>query len=104
MNNVSRWDPAREYVSLREPMSRLMEDSFVGAQTQGSNGGGPELRLPIEAYTTDHEIVVKAAVPGLKPENVDITIEGDTLTLRGEFPRPVDNVNYLMAERAWGRF
>jgi HSP20 family protein len=105
MNTVSRLDPSREFVSLREAMNRLMEDSFVGGYAQGTDGGnGPELRLPIEAYSTDHEIVVKAAVPGLKPEEVEITIEGDTLTLRGEFHRPMENVNYLISERAWGRF
>jgi HSP20 family protein len=106
MNNITRWDPAREFVTLREAMNRLFEDSFVGGyqQPREGNGAAPEMRLPIEAYSTDHEIVVRAAVPGLKPEEVEITIEGDTLTLRGEFPRPIENVNYLMAERPWGRF
>jgi HSP20 family protein len=104
MNSMSRWDPSREFVSLREAMNRLMEDSFVGGYAQGQDGNSAELRLPIEAYSTDHEIVVKAAVPGLKPEEVEITIEGDTLTLRGEYPRPMENVNYLISERAWGRF
>jgi HSP20 family protein len=106
MNNINRWDPAREFVTLREAMNRLFEDSFVGSQQYGQqrDGNAAELRLPIEAYATDHEIVVRAAVPGLKPEEVEITIEGDTLTLRGEFPRPIENVNYLIAERGWGRF
>jgi HSP20 family protein len=86
-------------------MNRLFEDSVVGGYGQRTGqGDGTELRLPIEAYATDHELVVRAAVPGLKPEDVEITIEGDTLTLRGEFPRPLDNVNYLFAERPWGRF
>lgn len=105
MNNISRWDPTREYVTLREAMNRLFEDSFVGDAAQRNGGGGEaEMRLPIEAYTTDHEIVVRAAVPGLKPEEVEITMEGDALTLRGEFPRPLGNVNYIFAERPWGRF
>lgn len=104
MNTISRWDPSREFVSLREAMNRLMEDSFVGGYGQANDGNGTELRLPIEAYSTDREIVVKAAVPGLKPEEVEITIEGDTVTVRGEFARPMENVNYLISERAWGRF
>jgi HSP20 family protein len=107
MNAMSRWEPARDFVTLREAMDRLFEDSFVGAQRNGGSGNGqhtPELRLPIEAYATENEIVVRAAVPGLKPENVEITIEGDTLTLRGEFPRPLENVSYIFAERPWGRF
>jgi HSP20 family protein len=94
-------------MTLREAMDRLFEDSFVGAGAQrngNSNGGAPELRLPIEAYVTENDIVVRAAVPGLAPDQVEITLEGDTLTLRGEFPRPLENVNYIFAERPWGRF
>jgi HSP20 family protein len=84
-------------------MNRLFEDSVVGPYGQRDGQPG-ELRLPIEAYATDHEIVVRAAVPGLKPDEVEITIEGDALTLRGEFPRPVEGVHYLFTERPWGRF
>ena len=102
-NNLARWDPAREFVTLREAMNRLFEDSVVGPYAQRDGQPG-ELRLPIEAYVTDHEIVVRAAVPGLSPDQVEITIEGDALTLRGEFPAPVENVNYLFTERPWGRF
>ena len=104
MDNLSRWEPAREYLTLREAMNRLFEDSFVGGAPQQRDGHGQELRLPIEAYATDHEIVVRAAVPGVKPEDVDVTVEGDTLTIRGEFPAPPQNVNYVFAERPWGRF
>ncbi len=106
MNAMSRWEPARDFVSLREAMDRLFEESFVGAggQRNGNGHNAPELRLPIEAYVTEDAIVVRAAVPGLQPDQVEITIEGDTLTLRGEFPRPIENVTYIFAERPWGRF
>jgi HSP20 family protein len=104
MNAMTRWEPAREFVTLREAMDRLFEDSFVGGQGQRNGQTAQELRLPIEAYVTENEIVVRAAVPGLQPDQVEITIEGDTLTIRGEFPRPLENVNYLFAERPWGRF
>ena len=108
MNAMSRWEPARDFVTLREAMDRLFEDSFVGSQRNGGNGqhahNTPELRLPIEAFATENEIVVRAAVPGLQPDQVEITLEGDTVTLRGEFPRPLENVNYIFYERPWGRF
>jgi HSP20 family protein len=106
MTTINRWEPAREYLTLREAMNRLFEESYVGGTGAGQarNGQANEMRLPIEAYTTDQEIVVRAAVPGLKPEDVEITIEGDTLTVRGEFPRPIDNVNYIIHERPFGRF
>ena len=47
---------------------------------------------------------MRAAVPGIKPEGVEITVEGDTLTLRGEFPAPTDHVNSIITELPWGRF
>ena len=108
MDSLNSWDPTRRYLTLREAMSRLFDDSVVGGQQQQqqrtANGQSAEWRLPIEAYSTDHEIVVRAAVPGLKPEDVEITVEGDALTLRGEFPAPMGNVNALIAELPWGRF
>ena len=103
MDNINRWTPARDYLTLREAMNRLFEDSFVGNGADRP-AAQHELRLPIEAAANDHEIVVRAAVPGLKPEDVEIMIEGETLTLRGEFPAPPDNVNYIYAERPWGKF
>lgn len=102
MTTITRYDPTREFLTLREAMNRLFEDSFVGSAARSN--GETELRLPIEAYETDHALVVRAPVPGLKPEQVEITLEGDTLTIRGEYPRPPENVNYLFAERRWGRF
>lgn len=105
MTDMNGWDPARRYLTLREAMDHLFDSSVVGAGSeQRRRAQRPEWRLPIEAYATDHEIVVRAAVPGLKPEDVEITVEGDTLTLRGEFPAPLDNVNMVFAELPSGRF
>ena len=104
MDSINGWDPTRRYLTLREAMNRLFDDSVVGNGSQQHQAQQAEWRLPIEAYTTDHEIVVRAAVPGLKPDDVEITVEGDTLTLRGEFPAPLGNVNSIIAELPWGRF
>ena len=53
---------------------------------------------------TQDEIVVTANMPGIKPEDVEITLEGDTLTIRGERPGPIENVDYVMRERPYGKF
>ena len=45
-----------------------------------------------------------ANMPGVKPENVEITIEGDTLTIKGERPTPIENVDYVLQERTYGKF
>ncbi len=100
---MTQWDPFREAVSLREAMDRLFEDSFTPARRQ-NNGSERVYRLPLDAYVTADEIVVLANMPGVKPEEVEITIEGDTLTIRGERPRPLENVDYVMQERPFGKF
>lgn len=102
--SISRYNPAREFVTLREAMNRLFEDSFVNGLDR--NGGSDERawRLPVEAYVTEGDIVVRAAVPGLKPSDVDITIEGDALTIKGEYPPLLENVTYLFTERPVGKF
>jgi len=100
---VTRWDPFREAVTLREAMDRLFEDSFVPAGRRES-AAEPTFRLPLDAYVTQNEIVVTANVPGVKPEDVEITLEGDTLTIKGERPGPIENVDYVMRERPFGKF
>jgi HSP20 family protein len=103
MAEVMRWDPFRESVTLREAMDRLFEDSFTPARRR-TQAAEQIWRLPLDAYVTAEEIIVLANMPGVKPEDVEITIEGDTLTIRGERPAPIENVNYVMQERIFGKF
>jgi HSP20 family protein len=102
---VTRYNPLRDMVSLREAMDRLLEESFVRPRTawEGSTPERP-LRLPVDVYRTPEEIVVIASLPGLLPEEVEILIEGETLTIRGELRQPLDNVEYLFQERPYGHF
>lgn len=58
----------------------------------------------MDVYTTEDEIVVQAPMPGVNPEEVDITLEGDTLTIKGEVKAPVENVDYVLQERWYGPF
>lgn len=100
---LTRWDPFREAITLREAMDRLFEDTFVPARRREA-AEERVYRLPLDAYVTPNEIVVLASVPGIKPEDVEITIEGDTLTIKGERPAPLENVDYVMRERPYGKF
>jgi HSP20 family protein len=102
-NYITRWDPFREAVTLREAMDRLFEDSYVPARRQAEQRE-QAWRLPLDAYITAEEIVIVANMPGVKPENVDITLEGDTLTIKGERPAPLENVDYVLQERTYGKF
>ena len=80
---MMRWQPFPELVSLGQVMEKLFEDSFV---TPLSHLGYPcpGVATPIDMYQTANEVVVKATLPGIKPEEVDITITGDTLTIKRE--------------------
>lgn len=105
---ITRWEPMRDFVALREAMDRLFEDSFVqpGWTNLGrrTDGEGAAWRLPVDVYTTAEEVVIMANVPGVDPEKVSITFEGDVLTIRGELPAPLENVDYVMRERRYGPF
>jgi HSP20 family protein len=103
--SITRWDPFRDLITLREAMDRLFEESFVrpGTRLAGTQDEG-YCAVPIDIYATDEELVVVGVVPGAEPDDVDITIEGDTLTIRGEIKGPLENVNYIIQERACGRF
>ena len=80
MSNIIRWEPMREMMTLREAMDRLFDDAFTRPISMSGVSGMPA----IDMYQTDDEVVVKASLPGLNAEDVDITVTGETLTLRGE--------------------
>ena len=101
--SIDRWSPMRDFMTLRQAMDRLFEDSFVGPRPFAP---APEraIRLPIDAYSTDTDLVIVAPMPGVNPDEVEITIEGDTLAIRGEIRPPLENVDYIFKERAYGPF
>lgn len=101
---MSIWEPMDDLVSLRDAMGRLMEESMVPRRV--ARGAQPTrgLRIPLDAYATDEELVILATVPGIDPDDVEITLEGDTLTIKGEIKPPLENVDYLIRERAYGPF
>lgn len=100
---LTRWDPFRDVVTFREAMDRLFDDTYVPLRRRGQDRERV-FRLPLDAYVTPEEIVILANMPGLKPEDVDITIEGDTLTIKGERNAPLENVDYVLRERTYGAF
>ena len=105
MANLTRFDPFGEMVTLRQAMDRLFEDSFVSPLTWRTFDG-QATQPALDVHQTDDEIVITAALPGLKAEDVDITITGQTLTIRGEFKADdeVKRDQYLYRERRFGTF
>jgi HSP20 family protein len=101
--SILRWDPMEDFSSLRREMNRFMNEAPPmrwARMVRGDNA----MRLPLDAYVTEEEIVITAPVPGLDPEKVDITLEDDTLTIKGELNPPLENVEYLFQERPYGPF
>src|SRR5512143_137782 len=82
MSSLIRWDPF-DRLSLRNAMDRLFDDSFVRPTTGWFMPTGAA-DLAIDMYETKDDVVVKAALPGVKPEQVEVSITGDTLTIRAE--------------------
>jgi HSP20 family protein len=76
------WDPFREAVSLRDAMNSLLQESFVRPGSANAQSGS--FALPLDVAENDNEFVVKASLPGVKPENVQITIQGDSLSIRAD--------------------
>lgn len=108
MANITRYNPLGELVSLRTAMDRLFEDSFVNPLTFRTLalGEGSGVSPQVDIHQTDDEIVVTAALPGMKAEDLDITITGQQLTLRGELTadEEIKRDQYLYRERRFGSF
>lgn len=102
MSNLTRWEPVREMMTLREAMDRLFDDAFTRPLSLSGVSAIPNL----DVVETNDEIIVKASLPGLKAEDVQITVTGDTLTLRGEFKQETENgdATYHLRERRSGSF
>jgi HSP20 family protein len=102
MSNLTRWEPMREMMTLREAMDRLFDDAFTRPISAGAVSGMPALDM----YQTADEVVVKAALPGLKTEDVQISVTADVLTLRGEFKQENEKkeATYHIREQRFGSF
>ena len=104
MANLVRWEPFEDVMSLRDAMSRLFDESLVRSGPFGSREDGSA--LAVDMYETDGDVMVKASLPGLKPEEVDITITGATLHIRGEKKEETEEEHgdYYLKERCFGSF
>jgi len=102
MSNLIRWEPAREMMTLREAMDHLFDDAFTRPLTLRDGWSAPA----IDMYQTDGEIVVKASLPGVKADEVQINITGEVLTLKGETKQMEEKKDqaWHMREQRWGMF
>ena len=105
MSNLTRWEPMRDMVTLRDAMDRLFDEAFT--RPWGLTDGGRGMGMPaVDMYQTEDDVIVKTAIPGIKPEDVQISVTGDTLTIKGETKEDSDDKQkaYHIREQRWGSF
>jgi HSP20 family protein len=103
MRTLSRWDPFRGTLALQEQLNRLFND---GIERSSEETNLTSWAPAVDIYETEHELVVKADLPDVKPEDLDIRVENNILTIRGErkFEKKVNEDHYLRVERSYGSF
>jgi HSP20 family protein len=103
MSNLIRWEPAREMMTLRDAMDRLFDDAFT--RPLRLNDGHWSMPT-VDMYQTDNEVVVKAAIPGVRTDDVQINVTGEVLTIKGEVKEKeeVKEKAYHLREQRWGMF
>ncbi|MGH2610917.1 MAG: Hsp20/alpha crystallin family protein, partial [Tepidiformaceae bacterium] len=104
---LTRWDPFNEVSAMRNVMDRLFDQSlgrFPSLARAGEDLGIGTLGLDV--YETNDEYVVKAAVPGVDPKDVEISVDDDVLTIKGEFAQreDVNEEGWLRRELRYGGF
>lgn len=104
--SLIRWDPFAELASVRSTMDRLFDQSFGRLPLVRSGEELGPLSLGLDVVETNEEYIVKAAIPGVDPKDVDISVEDDVLTIKGEFEQreEAQDENYLRRELRYGSF
>ena len=103
MRTIARWEPFRGVTTLQGQINRLFNDAF---ERTGEESNLSAWTPAVDIYETEHELVVKADLPDVDPQDLDIGVENNILTIRGErkFENEVNEENYLRVERSYGSF
>jgi HSP20 family protein len=104
---VVRWEPFRDLVSLQERMNRLFDESYRGRSTSEDEWSlGGSWAPAVDIYEHEGNIVLTAELPGVDPKDVDIRVENNVLTLRGErkWSNDIQRESYHRVERSYGSF
>jgi len=103
MSTIVRYNPFREAMSLSRQMDRLMEGAMRGSDVWD---GSMDWALPLDVIENDNEYVVKASLPGIKADDIEVTYHNQTLTVKGEMKQEEDisEEKYHLLERRYGVF
>ncbi|HEY3332375.1 MAG TPA: Hsp20/alpha crystallin family protein [Capsulimonadaceae bacterium] len=106
-NGIVRFDPFEDFTRLQRDMNRLFDDSFGTPTRRNRENVATAAWAPAVDVSEDtNEIVLRAEVPGVKQDDLDIELTGDTLTIKGEkkFEDEERKGNYVRVERSYGSF
>ena len=105
MGNLVRWEPFRDLTDVRSAMDRMFYRGFT-RPWRVVRWESAEAQPPVDLYETDDAVTVTAALPGVKAEDIDISITGTTLTIKGETKDENEekDQNYYRQERRYGAF
>jgi len=103
---ITRWDPLKDMIGLQERMNRLFEDSFVRSRSLEEDMALGAWTPAVDIYEEEGRIVLRADLPGVGPDQLDIKVENNTLTIAGErrFEKDLKKENYHRVERQYGAF
>ena len=103
MRTIARWEPFRGVSTLQEQINRLFTEAF---DRKGEESSLSAWAPAVDIQETEQELVVKADLPGIDPKDLDIRVENNLLTIRGErkFEKKVNEDSYLRVERSYGSF
>ena len=103
MARLTRWDPFREMMTMRDITDRMFDKFFDEpvSEYRSTNWG-----LALDVAESDDEFIVKASIPGIKPDDLDITVTKNTLTIKGEMRKEeeTEDERYHLRERRYGHF
>lgn len=105
---IVRWEPFRDLLAIQDRMNRIFDESYRGMNRPGEDDwalGGAWAPL-VDIYEREGNIELKAELPGVEPKDVDVRVENNILTLRGErrIDKEVKRESYHRVERAYGSF
>ena len=105
MTTHNPWDVIREFATMQDRMNRIWGSMYDRGTDDVTSRGSWLPRVDIYE-TASHEIVLKAEAPGLRREDIDLTVENNTLTIRGERKKDegISEDRYHRVERSYGNF
>ena len=103
MRVLTRWEPFAGITSTRRLIDRVFDDTFFRPYRLGSSRLDGTY-LPLDVAQTRDEVVIKASLPGLKPQDVQVSLYGNVLTIRGETEasQNTEEESYVLRERRRG--